>query len=124
MLTKHRYDRNVRNTNKWADSTNKIPTLKTLASVDYNIVNHTDQRTASRGGAKPVTMSIFSKKTANHGKSIAEYTDFERNTAVRPNYDHAQALANDPSVFHRKDGIFTHLYNSAARLHVVKPFNY
>ena len=116
MLTKHRYDRNVLNSNKWKDSTTKIPTMKTITGADYDIVSHKKMT--------PIATSIFTKKIVNHGKSIAEYNDFERKTHHRPNNDHREALSNDAGVFYKKDGIFTHLYNSAARLHVVKPFNY
>jgi hypothetical protein len=36
--------------------------------------------------------------------------------------DHEKAIGMNPQVFKRKDGIFTHLYNSAARFGEDKPF--
>ena len=94
--------------------------MKTLSGADYDIVSNK----APSERLKPAPSSIFTKRIVNHGKSIAEYSDFERSTHARPNHDHREALSNDPGVFYRKDGIFTHLYNSAARLHVEKPFKY
>jgi hypothetical protein len=90
--------------------------MKTITGAEYNIVTHKK--------LTPIASSIFTKRVVNKGKSIAEYNDFERKTHPRPNYDHNEAIANDGGVFYKKDGIFTHLYNSAARLHVIKPFNY
>ena len=119
IVTSHRYDRNVRNTNKWADQTITVPSLKTLGSVEHNIITH------ERNDHSPCNHpSIFSRQRNNRQKSITEYSDFARLTAYRPNKDFQKAIEKDPLNFNKKDGIFTHLYNSAARLHVEKPFAY
>jgi hypothetical protein len=93
--------------------------MKTLNSTDHNILSH---RALDR--TRPMDTSIFKKTNANRTKGISEYCDVERPTHPRLNVDHAKALQDDPLVFNRKDGIFTHLYNSAARLHVEKPFGF
>ena len=91
MLTKHRYDRNVLNSNKWKDSTSRIASQTTMSGVDYDIVsNSTNASNRYRG--RHNSTSIFSKRLCNRVKSIAEYSDFQRNTHVRPNHDHAEAL--------------------------------
>lgn len=55
-------------------------------------------------------------------KGIAEIDDLKRLTSINKNVDHIGAMTNHERVFARKDGIFTHLYNSAARFGEDKPF--
>lgn len=62
------------------------------------------------------------KNVASLRKGVAEYTDLQRPTALNKNVDHEKAIGMNPQVFKRKDGIFTHLYNSAARFGEDKPF--
>ena len=55
-------------------------------------------------------------------KGIGEIDDLKRSTAINRNVDHVGAMSGNQNVFARKDGIFTHLYNSAARFGEDKPF--
>ena len=71
MLTKHRYDRNVLNSNKWKDSTARIPTQKTHSGAEYDIVSNSMQDLRKANNS-----SIFTKRVVNRGKSITEYADF------------------------------------------------
>ena len=104
MIVKHRYDRNVKNSNKWADqpqvNVKSAITMKTLNSVDHNILTHRENLRT-----KPIETSIFSKPNAtnNRQKSITEYCDFERPTAVRHNFDHAVAIAKASALMLRND---------------------
>ena len=61
-------------------------------------------------------------KSFARSKGIAEIDDLKRITAVNKNVDHVKAIKEADRVFARKDGIFTHLYNSAARFGENKPF--
>ena len=56
-------------------------------------------------------------------KSITEISDLAHSNAIHLNNEHESALkAEGPKTFARKDGIFTHLYISAARIKEDKPF--
>ena len=63
MITKHRYDRNVKNSNKWADdpqvNARSAITMKTLNSVDHSILTHRENLRS-----KPIETSIFTKPNA------------------------------------------------------------
>ena len=59
---------------------------------------------------------------AGRFRGISEFNDLARSTAFNSNVDHINALSQNAGVFKRKDGIFTHLYNSAARFGENKPF--
>ena len=61
-------------------------------------------------------------KNFKRQKGIAEIDDLKRLTATNRNVDHIAAMTGNERVFSRKDGIFTHLYNSAARFGEDKPF--
>jgi hypothetical protein len=51
----------------------------------------------------------------NKKKGIGEFGDKQRPTAMNPNLDHLNAYKDDPSVFKKKEGIFSHLYDAAHR---------
>ena len=62
------------------------------------------------------------KNAVNFRKGVAEFSDIQRPTALNRNIDHEAALKINPQVFRRKDGIFTHLYDAAARFGEDKVF--
>ena len=62
------------------------------------------------------------EKNYRRQKGIAEIDDLKRPTAINKNVDHIAAMSGAEKIFARKDGIFTHLYNSAARFGETKPF--
>ena len=55
-------------------------------------------------------------------KGIGEFGDLQRPTAMNPNPDFLKAYNENPNVFKRKDGIFSHLYDAAHRFGEDKPF--
>ena len=60
---------------------------------------------------------------SNHKlKSITEIRDLAHLHAVNKNVEHDNAIKAEAKTFARKDGIFTHLYNSAARIKEDNPF--
>ena len=59
---------------------------------------------------------------ANRLKGVTEFRDLMHPSAVNENEAHKAAMAKNAKVFARKDGMFTHIYNSAARFGLTKPF--
>ena len=55
-------------------------------------------------------------------KGIGEFGDLQRPTAMNPNHDFLKAYNENPNVFKRKDGVFSHLYDAAHRFGEDKPF--
>ena len=84
----------------------------------HNIITHEENRHGCLA-AQPEKLNV-----TMHGRfrGISEFNDLARPTALNSNADHAKALGENAGVFRRKDGIFTHLYNSAARFGEDKPF--
>ena len=62
--------------------------------------------------------------STNKRKGIAEFGDIQRPTAININPDHRSALTENPFVFKRSNGQFTHLYDSAARFGESKVFRH
>ena len=113
MVTTSKYEKNMRSTNLWAPRQTETGhiSLNNRNSVKYNILSFDDNKWA------PSVQQPEKLSTTMHGrkKGIAEFNDLGRGTAVNSNVDHVRALSIDSGTFKRKDGIFTHLYNSAAR---------
>jgi hypothetical protein len=57
-------------------------------------------------------------------KGVGEYADLMRPTAENPNPDFLKAYNENNDLFKRKNGIFTYLYDSAARFGETKPFKH
>ena len=83
----------------------------------HNIISH-----EPNVHAPVVSYTERLSKSFARQKGIAEINDLKRSTAVNRNVDHIAAMSGHERIFARKDGIFTHLYNSAARFGEDKPF--
>ena len=59
---------------------------------------------------------------ANRLKGVTEFRDLTHPSAANENKAHKTAMAKNQKVFARKDGMFTHIYSSAARFGITKPF--
>ena len=117
MVSSSKYEKNTRTNHPWVPKEVVIQTLNNRNSVTHNIISHQEN---SRTGALEYTQMRDAK--VNRAKGLGEFNDMKRLTAINTNKDHVQAMGVNQSVFKRKDGIFTHLYNSAARFGEDKPF--
>lgn len=118
MVTTGKYEKNVRSTNLWAPRHIKAVSMNNRNSVAYNILSHQENtRTGFYQQPERLSVTMHGRK-----KGISEFNDLGRGTALNPNVDHVRALSIDRGMFKKKDGIFTHLYNSAARFGENKPF--
>ena len=117
MIQKSKYEKNTSSTNPWSPKAPALTTANNLNSVRHNIISHEENKFTP-------AMSFTQRcdKNFRRTKGIAEIDDLKRITAVNRNVDHTHAKTGNERVFARKDGIFTHLYNSAARFGENKPF--
>ena len=58
----------------------------------------------------------------NRKKGVTEFADLANLSNINPNLDHLKAINDDPYVFRRKNGMFTNLYDAAARFGEDKVF--
>eukprot|EP00744_Colponema_vietnamica_P006077 GILI01008852.1.p1 GENE.GILI01008852.1~~GILI01008852.1.p1 ORF type:complete len:239 (-),score=31.64 GILI01008852.1:117-833(-) len=99
----------------------------------YNPISHTvtsyvlrDSSTVKCIGSVPGTVpeqSILNKGTFNRVKGTTEFADLTRNTHPKENHDHRSAIQNDPRVFYRKKGVFSHMYEACSRSKSKFPFD-
>ena len=68
------------------------------------------------------SIGILDKQLCNKRKGVTEFGDLQRPSSLNPNLDHLKAFHDDPYVFRRKNGLFTNLYDSAARFGETKVF--
>ena len=117
MIQKSKYEKNTKTTNPWSPKAPALTTANNLNSVRHNIISHEENKYTPA-----MSYTQRCSKNFKRTKGIAEIDDLKRITAVNRNVDHIAATAQNERVFARKDGIFTHLYNSAARFGDDKPF--
>ena len=109
------YNFNTRSDNGWAPGDAK--TLNNRSSITTNIISH-----EPIAGARNI--SLLDKKVTNMKKGIAEFLDLNRVTAINENGMFRLSLQEKPTQFRRKNGVFTHLYDSAHRFGQDKPFKH
>ena len=119
MVTKPKYEKNVGTSNPWEPQPVFIQTIRNRTSPSHDILNHLPNPNST---SSYVESNRHVKNTVNFRKGVAEFSDVQRPTAVNINVDHVAALKENPNVFKRKDGIFTHLYDAAARFGEAKVF--
>ena len=122
IVTSPRYAKNEKSKNPWAAKqvTSPSQNLKNRNSVAHNIITHSSNNLCPRY-EQSERVSIH---TVGRFKGISEFNDLSRLTARNNNPDFSLAITKDAGVFKRKDGIFTHLYNSAARFGEDKVFKH
>ena len=82
-------------------------TLSNCQSTGYNIINFQDNPHA-----------VIRKTTniqAGRNKGITQFADINRPFNPNFNEDYSKAYSAEPRVFYRKTGIFSHMYDAAAR---------
>jgi len=71
-----------------------------------------------------LVLGLLDKKVTNMKKGIGEYGDLMRPSAINTNIDHLNAYNENPNLFKRKMGQFSHLYEAAHRFGEDKPFKH
>ncbi|OMJ92533.1 hypothetical protein SteCoe_4665 [Stentor coeruleus] len=76
-------------------------------SVNYNIINFQDSPNA--------VIRKVTNLQAGRSKGITQFADLNRPFNPNFNEDYTKALNEEPKVFYKKTGIFSHMYDAAAR---------
>ena len=97
--------------------TTKLATINNRGSESYNIIT-CDPNLVSG------SMSNSQKQHQSHNrlKGVGEIRELLHSSAINTNQSHKKALEQNQKAFTRKEGMFTHLYNSAARFGESRPF--
>ena len=61
------------------------------------------------------SLVLLEKQDTNRKKGVTEFRDLMRGTALNPGWDYLGAVESNPYNFRRKNGVFTNMYDSAAR---------
>lgn len=93
--------------------------MNNRSSVSHNILSH-----EPNSHSPALVLGLLDKKVTNMKKGIGEYTDLNRLTAINSNKDHINAFNDNPHIFKRKVGVFSHLYDAAHRFGEDKPFKH
>ncbi len=119
MITQPKYNINKVSANPWVPPVNNNKTINNRSSVHHNIISHESNQ---HSGA--LVIGLLDKRVTNMKKGIGEYTDLNRITAINPNPEFRNAYTQDPNLFKRNVGVFTHLYDAAHRFGEDKPFKH
>lgn len=113
---KNRYNITSESGSSWAPM-KYDKSISNNSSVNYNILTF-----QQRGKTKDLS-NILNKKIANKKKSMAEYNDLTGTFAVNYSKKFEDAFKENNKRFCHFNGIFTHLYDAAARNgNLIMPF--
>jgi hypothetical protein len=110
MMTAPKYNKNCTQNHPWVPCPVTVQSVKNKSGGTYDIINN-KEHTFNKGGP----LKLMEKQICNRQKGVVEYNDRQRSTAFNPNWDHLAAIEKEPHGFRRKNGMFTNLYDSAAR---------
>jgi hypothetical protein len=85
-------------------------TLGNRSSMKYNIVHGGENVYSAEMKPGLLDQQIFNRK-----KGVTEFRDLMGAGKANRNPDHMAAMEKNEGTFKRQNGIFTHLYNAAAR---------
>ena len=117
MITKPKYSINDTSKTPWVPLAGCSKTINNRSSVAHNIISH-----EGNDHSPNMQIGLLDKKVNNKKKGIGEFSDLQRITSVNINHEHRNAYHTDQHIFKRKNGVFTHLYDAAARFGEDKPF--
>ncbi|CAG9317172.1 unnamed protein product [Blepharisma stoltei] len=99
----------------WSPTVHKV-SMRNCQSTPYDIINFEENPNAVVRKAINID--------ARREKGITEFSDLTRPLHSGVNKEHSEAIEKDQRVFFRKTGIFTHIYDAAARLgNITMPFD-
>ena len=115
MVRQPEFGKNSSANNPWVPKPVLSKSVNNRSGTNLNIITHEPNLIS---GVLRITTDI----TTNRLKGVTEFRDLIHPSAANENEAHKSAIAKNEKVFARKDGIFTHVYNSAARFGITKPF--
>jgi hypothetical protein len=101
-----KYTKSTTSKQGWVANNSYIST-NNFQSTSYNIINFLEN---------PISISQKSNSIYNgKSKGISQFYDLSKQPDPKMNKEYTKAITEDPKVFNRKTGIFSHMYDAAAR---------
>ena len=94
----------------WVPKVQDKGTMANRSSVEYNIINNQDNPIAGF-----VSVGILDKAMNNKRKGVAEFSDYLNSFNINPNKRYLKYYDKNNNRFHFYKGVFSELYDSAAR---------
>ena len=94
----------------WVPQIQRRATMSNRSSVEYDIINNIDNPTAGK-----VHFGILDKALNNKKKGVAEFSDYLKPFNCNPNKRYLKYFDKNNNRFHFYKGVFSELYDSAAR---------
>ena len=111
MISKPRFNKNVRSSQPWEPQTSESFHLKNRSSGSYCIISGTPVHDSAHKFdlRNPVSYSQHKRK------GITEYQDIENVSYLNTSIDYQRSFNSNPYEFRRRNGQFTNLYDAAYR---------
>jgi hypothetical protein len=110
MLTSPKYSTNFETGKEGWMPKNQLKTVCNKSSVPYNIIAHSSN---IYSGSEMV--GVLDKKVTNRKKGVVEFSDLTRVSALKMNERYNSMYQVDSTMFRKKTGIFTFMYDAAVR---------
>ena len=117
MVRQPEFGKNSSTNNPWVPKPVLSKSVNNRSGTNLNIITHEPNLISG-----VLRISGATTLRPNRLKGVTEFRDLIHPSAANENEAHKSAMAKNEKVFARKDGIFTHVYNSAARFGITKPF--
>ena len=92
---------------EWKDKASRLSSIN-KSYVDYNIISNTKNPFFQKS-------KFLDKSVYNFQKGFGNYADEISTAAINFNPQHSNALKNNPNIFKKYNGIFSHIYDVSHR---------
>ncbi len=110
MLTTPKYSTNFETSKDGWMPKNQLKTVCNKSSVPYNIIAHSRD---VYSGCEMV--GVLDRKVTNRKKGVVEFSDLTRVSALKMNEQYNSMYEADSTMFRKKTGMFTFMYDAAVR---------
>ena len=110
LKMKSEFGTNQNSDSYWVPQIQRSVTMSNRSSVEYDIINNLNNPTAGK-----VHFGILDKALNNKKKGVAEFSDYLKSFNYNPNKRYLKYFDKNNNRFHFYKGVFSELYDSAAR---------
>lgn len=110
LKMKSEFGTNQNSDSFWVPMVQKRATMSNRSSVEYDIINNINNPMAGAPG-----FGILDKALNNKKKGVAEFSDYLKPFNINPNKRYLKCFDDNNNRFHFYKGVFSELYDSAAR---------
>ena len=110
LKMKSEFGPNQSSNSYWVPKIQEVGTMANRSSVEYNIINNNDNPMTGK-----INVGILDKALNNKKKGVAEFSDYLKPFNYNPNKNYLNYYDKNNNRFHYYKGVFSELYDSAAR---------